>query len=712
MGVFVRILILWTLVSCTSNPVDQQLDQIRHLQSGHKHQTYQNEMARVWFDNYTKALELVDSNRTQSCSLFSGLALDRKFPLNKVASLRLLENCPGPHPKQVSLLAKKVDQDWLDKLKINALLVDAHRNKDVRDIMDWSFEKSKVLTDQEEKLNYTFEALKAAKRVRDKKKIETLQARVYKLAPRLIQRPKRAEYLKVAADFKKNRDFKLALRYYFKVVKYRKSSWEDKYQALRGIRSVFRLQRTSKMSEYIQATKDLAQFTERRFNNWRTRRYWTSRYHDNQVLYARTLWSYKSRNSAIRVLQRAQVKIKGKHSLAQVYWLRARMAEEAKNYNESIAWLEKAADEPRMGPNMDDEIRWHLAWNYNKMGQFKKAIEQFDESIKLTTNIFLKHKLYFWKAKVLQKDGQGDLAQKTFNELIELDPIGYYGILAYRQLDQAIPAVRSLASTNKLANLEEIIGKTDLVTLEWLIAVKEKDLSRKFLDSLSERKLVSNTKNSTEVWTQFLKYYARAGDYLGLFMQLGNIDSELRDQIFQKNPQLLFPEPFKDHVTEAAEHFEVNPNLIYSIMRQESAFNPKARSHADAFGLMQLIPEMAKRAARYANIRFQRHRELYDPETNIMLGSAFLKNLLGKNNNNFLVTVASYNASEKAIKNWVQTRYTGDPLEFIEDIPYSETQGYIKLVLRNLVFYQRLNSDGEAIYFPEWCLQSLQDFKS
>ena len=147
-------------------------------------------------------------------------------------------------------------------------------------------------------------------------------------------------------------------------------------------------------------------------------------------------------------------------------------------------------------------------------------------------------------------------------------------------------------------------------------------------------------------------------------------------------------------------------------MRQESAFNPKARSHADAFGLMQLIPEMAKRAARYANIRFKRHRELYDPETNIMLGSAFLKNLLGKNNNNFLVTVASYNASEKAIKNWVRTRYTGDPLEFIEDIPYSETQGYIKLVLRNLVFYQRLNSDGKAIYFPEWCLQSLQDFKS
>ncbi|MBK7843224.1 MAG: hypothetical protein IPJ71_05935 [Bdellovibrionales bacterium] len=58
----------------------------------------------------------------------------------------------------------------------------------------------------------------------------------------------------------------------------------------------------------------------------------------------------------------------------------------------------------------------------------------------------------------------------------------------------------------------------------------------------------------------------------------------------------------------------------------------------------------------------------------------------------------------KAINNWVRTRFRGDILEFIEDIPYEETRSYVRLVLRNLVFYSLINSGGKAISFPEWTL--------
>ena len=63
------------------------------------------------------------------------------------------------------------------------------------------------------------------------------------------------------------------------------------------------------------------------------------------------------------------------------------------------------------------------------------------------------------------------------------------------------------------------------------------------------------------------------------------------------------------------------------------------------------------------------------------------------------------------ITGWVKSRYRGDALEFIEDVPYEETRNYIKLVMRNFIFYKRLNSGGAPVEFPEWCLANLQDIK-
>jgi soluble lytic murein transglycosylase len=143
-------------------------------------------------------------------------------------------------------------------------------------------------------------------------------------------------------------------------------------------------------------------------------------------------------------------------------------------------------------------------------------------------------------------------------------------------------------------------------------------------------------------------------------------------------------------------------------MRQESAFNPLARSSADAFGLMQLLPRVAKSSALKNNIPLNQDADLFKPHVNIPLGSAHLSDLWEKYNGQFILAVASYNASEKAIQNWLSTRYRGDSLEFIEDIPYEETRSYVKLVMRNLVFYQRIYAT-EPIPFPEWCLEIIQD---
>ena len=101
---------------------------------------------------------------------------------------------------------------------------------------------------------------------------------------------------------------------------------------------------------------------------------------------------------------------------------------------------------------------------------------------------------------------------------------------------------------------------------------------------------------------------------------------------------------------------------------------------------MQIIPSVAKKIAKNHNIKYSNFEDLYNPQINIKIGTKFLKNLIEKYNRQYIITAASYNASEEAILNWIKTRYVGNPLEFIEDIPYKETRLYIKISFEKFYF--------------------------
>lgn len=126
-------------------------------------------------------------------------------------------------------------------------------------------------------------------------------------------------------------------------------------------------------------------------------------------------------------------------------------------------------------------------------------------------------------------------------------------------------------------------------------------------------------------------------------------------------------------------------------MRQESSFDREARSLADAFGLMQILPSVAQKIADEAQLKIDRPDvSLLDASTNILLGSQLLRKNLKKFDESFILAVAAYNASETAVVNWSKRQDLTDPLLFIEEIPYRETQLYVKLVMRNYMNYSRL----------------------
>jgi soluble lytic murein transglycosylase len=168
---------------------------------------------------------------------------------------------------------------------------------------------------------------------------------------------------------------------------------------------------------------------------------------------------------------------------------------------------------------------------------------------------------------------------------------------------------------------------------------------------------------------------------------------------------LLFPRAFEDKVNYYTKRLDLDPDLILAIIRQESVFNPRARSQVGARGLMQLMPatavvEVKKLSQGYMPLAQRKQllthsgdaSQLFDAETNVAIGVHHASRLLQKYRNAiFLLT--SYNANPRATERWMQNIPSDDMLTFIERIPYAETKAYVKLVLRNYFYYKRWYGD-------------------
>ena len=136
----------------------------------------------------------------------------------------------------------------------------------------------------------------------------------------------------------------------------------------------------------------------------------------------------------------------------------------------------------------------------------------------------------------------------------------------------------------------------------------------------------------------------------------------------------------------------VEPALVLAVIRQESEFNARARSRANARGPMQLLPSTAKFAARRARLKWSRRRFIRDAAYNIRLGSTYLAFLLDRFDGSYLLTAAAYNAGPARVARWIE-RYgipgrNIDPVDWIESIPFGETRNFVRRVLANVAVYR------------------------
>jgi len=154
--------------------------------------------------------------------------------------------------------------------------------------------------------------------------------------------------------------------------------------------------------------------------------------------------------------------------------------------------------------------------------------------------------------------------------------------------------------------------------------------------------------------------------------------------------QLIYPLPYRNVITTFAQEQGLDSLLVAAVIREESRFRPHVVSDKGARGLMQLMPSTADWIAKREGLNETESMNLFDPETNIQLGSLYLSYLLDYFDDNIAMSVAAYNGGLSRVQSWKDSGiWTGSVAE-IDNIPTRETRVFVRRVLRSYRFYRLL----------------------
>lgn len=311
----------------------------------------------------------------------------------------------------------------------------------------------------------------------------------------------------------------------------------------------------------------------------------------------------------------------------------------------------------RMEPSYKREF--NLGLSYYALGDYSKALDSFLRSLEYTKDKEERSASYFWAYKsafMIDKERANEYLIKASNGN------GFYYAVASAMLGLPVAS-----KAIKVVMEDENLPKTaSIIKAIWLAGFPEYARLEAFkrIGEMSSSDILALSKLDTHLAIRLAirKYCYGSVVYSAI----------------------AFPKPFWNTVERASNTYGISPALIYAVMRQESLFDTYAISVAGAKGLMQLLDGTAQYMARKEGVRI---KSLFHPETNILLGVAYLRYLLDMWNGDLVRALASYNAGPTRVKNWNSTE---DVYLFIETVPIAETRNYVKRVLYNYYVYSDL----------------------
>ena len=286
----------------------------------------------------------------------------------------------------------------------------------------------------------------------------------------------------------------------------------------------------------------------------------------------------------------------------------------------------------------------------------------------------------YWLGRAAEALGRADEAQNHYKRAAEHGTT-FYGQLALSRVSTGAKAQLHLPADPNARNANAALEAQEMFRAYQLLDdTGENTLARSFLIQLA-----NTLTDAAQIAALADKMY-----------EAGQPNYSVRVAKIAAGRNILLPE--RSYPTTALPNYAqvgrtVEPALIFGLSRQESEFDPRAVSHAGARGLMQLMPRTAREVARDINVPYRRSRLTDDPSYNAMLGAAHLGDLLGNFAGSYIMTIAAYNAGAHRVSQWVETygdpRDPGiDPIDWIENIPFTETRNYVQRVMENIQVYR------------------------
>jgi len=373
------------------------------------------------------------------------------------------------------------------------------------------------------------------------------------------------------------------------------------------------------------------------------------------------------------------------------------------------------------GSKFADSAIWWNAWAYFGAGEYKKTEQTLQELVSSYPRSFLVHQARYWQGKTAEKRDDPARAALYYGRVLHNGPYTYYGYRAAERL-AALKVPQGSTPTDLPADVVPDCGaepchEDPLSTYDtedgppvWTDETRQLLAAEpSFKKTLELMHLDMKKEAAAELWSLQERLPHKRGALIGLskaFFELGDYYRSLILVLRNYQPYLdgqsretpadlwvlAYPQGYWDSIATYSKKYGQDPFFIAAIIREESQFLATALSPAGARGVMQVMPQTGEWVARNVSVPgFDRSR-LFEPDMAINVGTWFISHLMKRFKNDPLFVAAAYNAGPEAVTSWLSRNgSTGMERDvFVESIPFSETRGYVKKVLRNYAEYKRI----------------------
>jgi soluble lytic murein transglycosylase len=357
--------------------------------------------------------------------------------------------------------------------------------------------------------------------------------------------------------------------------------------------------------------------------------------------------------------------------------------------------------------DMRPDARFMLAWLERGQHNYQAALNELDQQILEGTGENTEEiigRAAYWRARTLLDLQRRDEAEDAFAALVETRPFSYYAQQALARIEEidharATSLIRSLRDDTP-RDRKDPLRIEPLAELKQPAAERAKELLRvgepgPAVEELDSKPLSCFGSASSD------ELYLLCAALLQEFGAEGTATSLARrrvQRVMGTPPKgstlalwrVVFPRAYRPLLDDVAKKNDVPAAFVRAIAREESSFNPRAVSPANAYGLIQLIRTTAKENARSLNLPSD-PESLKNPEINLRIGTSFMRSLFDRYKGNFALVPAAYNAGPGAADKWIRERGHMQLDEWIETIPYNETRRYTRRVLQSYGIYAWLD---------------------